>query len=92
MEMILIKIDSPEWDYMWNWIAEHPLNKDNAEPMVCSNEGEVWQYMGSFMNDNKVVHEFRHRLHPVTGERAYLKLNGSPAFNENDVEKRLKAK
>lgn len=64
MEFIIIKQDSPEGDYMWNWLATHPLNVDLPDPMVAANKGEAWQYMGSFKHEDKVVHEFRHRNHP----------------------------
>lgn len=91
MEMVLVKIDSNEWNYMWNWIINHPINDGIVQPEVAINEenGEMWQYMGSFRQDNKTIHEFRHRSHPSNGDRIYLKLNASDSFSDNDIEKVL---
>ena len=90
MEMILIKIGSPEWDYMWNWIAEHPLNKDNEQPTVCLNNDEAWQYMGSYIQKDKAIHEFRHRNHPLTNRVEKLSVNASEALTDDQIEKRIK--
>lgn len=86
--MIIVKNGSNEWNYMWDWLAEHPINESVAEPMVAVNDmnGECWQYMGSFRQDNKTIHEFRHRSHPTTGDRIYLKLNASDSFCEDDID------
>lgn len=73
MEYIIIKQNSPEGEFMWNWLASHPLNEGLEQPMVAMNQGEAWQYMGSFKHADKVVSEFRHRNHP--------KINGSTVIN-----------
>jgi len=92
MEMILIKVDSNEWNYMWEWLASHPLNDGLKDPSIAINElnNEVWKYMGSFRQGDKVVHEFKHHSHPLTGEEYTLKVSGSSNMSDDDIEvKRL---
>lgn len=91
MEMVLIKPESREWNYMWDWVANHPLNEGLTEPSTAiSEDGEVWQYMGSFRQNNLTIHEFRHRYHPVTNNREYLKVKCSEDITDEDIEKVLK--
>lgn len=85
MELIVIKKDSPEWEYMWNWLADHPYNKELAEPMIALNENEAWQYMGSFKLKERIIHEFRHRNHPITKDVLELKVTASPNMNEESI-------
>ena len=85
MEFILIKKDCPEWDYIWNWIANHPINKDLPDPMDALNEGEQWQYIGSFKHNDKVIHSMRHRYHPVTQGVKNLSLTASEAMNDESI-------
>lgn len=95
MEMLLIKQDSPEWERMWQKLADHPINKGLEEPTVALNpdNGEVWQYMGSFRQDAHTVHEFRHRSHPNdNGERYLYKFAASSEINSDDIEKILPVK
>ena len=89
MELVLIKQDSPEWEYMWGWLASHPVNQGLDEPKVAENEGEAWQYMGSYKNKNAVISEFRHRNHPVTGG-LYKASVEHPFFDENSIDKSAK--
>ena len=86
MEYILIKKDTTEWEYMWNWLANHPLNKGLEYPEYAENNGEMWQYMGSFKQKDKVIHELRHRQHPTTGTRQYLKLEASNDMNDTMIQ------
>ena len=86
--MILLKKDSSEWNWMWDKLADHPLNEGIPEPMVALNStsNEAWQYMGSFRNNKDVIHEFRHRSHPKDNERHYYKFNCSDTFDDADIE------
>lgn len=68
MEFILLKEDSLEWGYMWDMLRLHPINAQEVEPCVATNEGEVWQYMGTFRNKETLISEFRHIKHPYTQE------------------------
>jgi hypothetical protein len=87
MEMIILKEKCPEWEFAWNWLANHPLNKGLEQPDIAPNNGEGWQYMGSYRNNAQVIHEFRHRSHPVTNDVQFLKVNASETMNAEDIEK-----
>lgn len=91
--MLLIQQDSPEWEFMWNWLAIHPINENIAEPSVAVNSlnGEAWQYMGSYRQDTRVVHEFRHRSHPLDNDRKHLVCNASDLINQS-IEKVIQIK
>lgn len=68
--------DPPEYDYMWNALSKLPINSDNEVPQVCLNEeaGEAWQYMGTHEHKGKFFHEFRHRCHPKSNSREYIRI------------------
>jgi len=89
MEMILITPESIEWNFMWNWLANHPINKDNEEPTVCLNNTQSWQYMGSYKNGKKVITEFRHRIHPITNRVERLSVEHKD-FDEDSILKTIK--
>ena len=61
MEFILIKEGSSEWDYLWNWLGNHPINANIDSPTIALHEGEAWQYMGSWKQGDSVIHTLRHR-------------------------------
>lgn len=86
MEMILIKTDSGEWNRMWDELASHPLNEGIEEPSLAVNEGEAWQYIGSYRQDKRIIHEFRHNLHPKYNQKEYLKFNSSELISDEDIQ------
>ncbi len=87
MKLILLKPTSPEWEYMWNWVASHPINEGIEDPSTSLNEGEAWQYMGSYWNgSDKLISEFRHRNHPRTNNVQKLSIE-HPEFNKESFEK-----
>ena len=90
MELILVEPNSPEWDYMWKFIAEHPINKDIPEPTTAFNNGESWQYMGSYMEGKRVVHAFRHRCHPVGDSLRTCNVAASEGFNDSQIYSKFK--
>jgi hypothetical protein len=92
MEMVLIKVASPEWEYMWNWLASHPINEGLKTPSIALNENEAWQYMGSFKQNDKVIHSFRHRCHPHHGQRVDLHVEASENITDEDIQKEMKVK
>lgn len=95
MNMILIKRDSKEWNLMWEWLAQHPINDGLSEPSIAMNEvnGECWQYMGSYRGKgNSAVHTFRHRSHPLDNERKNLSMNSTDALCNDDIEKQIPIK
>lgn len=89
MEFVLIKINSPEWETMWNWVAAHPINQGIDDPSTALNEGESWQYMGSYKQGTKVISSFRHRIHPTTNNLALLNYSHVD-FNTESVEREYK--
>ncbi len=92
--MLLIKVGSPEWEYMWDMLGKHPINENLPDPTVALNDinGEVWQYIGTFKHDKNVIHEFRHRSFPTDGGVRFYKFNASEAFNDDDIEKTFNIK
>ena len=90
MELVLIEHGSPEWDFIWNWLAAHPINKDIEQPTIAQNGTEAWQYMGSFKQGKRVIHELRHRNHPTTKSLQSLKVSASPEFTQEQINKTFK--
>jgi len=90
MEFVLIKRDSNEWNFIWEWLKAHPINEGLEQPDVVQNEDEAWQYTGSFMNGKKAVHSLRHRFHPKTGNVVNLSLNASDSFTDDQIEVKKK--
>jgi len=90
MELILIKPNSLEWDFMWNWLASHPINEGIEEPSIAINNSEAWQYLGSFREGKRIIHEFRHRSHPKTNKRLDLKVQASEGVTEDQIEKKFR--
>lgn len=89
MDFIIVKQDSPEANWMWDWLSGHPLNQDLDKPTEANNNGEKWQYMGSYMQGDRVIHSFRHRAHPRTGRQIYISCNASPLMNKDAIEPRV---
>lgn len=92
MDLVIVERESAEWNYMWEWLENHPINEGIEEPRLALNSGEVWQYMGSYRQDNKVIHSFRHRQHPRDNQRKNLNLNASDKFNNEQINKVIKIK
>lgn len=68
--------ETAHWKSMWAWLSNHPKNAGLAEPTVaeCPDTGETWQYMGTEKIEPRVWADcFRHRSHPTTGDRVYLR-------------------
>jgi hypothetical protein len=92
MEMLLIKMGSQEWEYMWDWLASNPINEGLNTPSIALNENEAWQYMGSFKQNDKVIHSFRHRCHPRHGQKIDLHVQASENMIDEDIQKEIKMK
>jgi hypothetical protein len=92
MEMIIVKRDSDEWNYMWEYVATHPINEGLPDTSIAMNQGEAWQYIGSFKSGKRVVHEFRHRNHPNTQKVEVIKLHGNENLGTDDIEKVIPVK
>lgn len=68
----------PEWHLAWQGLAR--LTGDDDFEAQHPESGEVWQYMGSTDARGHWQHEFRHRDHPLTGERRYVRVAASPGW------------
>lgn len=90
MELILIEPNSPEWDFMWNWLASHPINAGLEDPSTAQFGEEAWQYMGTYKQDDRIIHTFRHRNHPVTQTIKNLSVSGSPEFTQEQIKKKFR--
>ncbi len=89
MNFILIEVGSPEWDLMWKWLEDHPINKGLENPTTALNEsnGEAWMYMGSYQQDGKLLHDFKHRCHPMTNELKRLTMFGTSNLEDDQIKK-----
>lgn len=92
MDLVIIERESAEWNYMWEWLENHPINEGIENPRLALNNGELWQYMGSHRQDKKVIHSFRHRQHPRDNQRKNLSLNASDKFNEVEISKVIRVR
>jgi hypothetical protein len=91
MDMILLKKDSAEWNAMWETLENHPINEGLTEPRIADNDGEQWQYMGSYRQGDKLIHDFRHRNHPKTQDVYKVTFNGNQVDAEQ-IEKTIRIK
>jgi hypothetical protein len=91
MDMILLKKDSTEWNAMWEKLENHPINEGLTEPRIADNDGEQWQYMGSYRQGDKLIHDFRHRNHPKTLDVYKVTFNGNQVDAEQ-IEKTIRIK
>ncbi len=89
MDLVLIKKDSPEWEYMWQWLADNPLNSDLSDPRTAANKDIIWRYNGSYGQGKRVIHHFRHECHPTLNEPKDLYVSASEKITDNDIEKRI---
>jgi hypothetical protein len=87
MEGVILKQDSPDWLGAWGWLDAHPINTGLPEPKVALNQGEVWQYMGSYLKDGILISDFRHRCHPRTNDLYRLSFK-HPEYEEASIELR----
>ena len=86
MELLLLKEGSPEMEWLWEWLTNHPINESVLDdPTTALNRGEAWQYLGSFRHKGEILHELRHRCHPLTNTLIELKVSASPAFTEDQI-------
>jgi len=92
MEYLLIKIDTPEWCYMWDYLEKHPISEDIENPSISLNNGESWQYTGSYKEGDKIIHTMRHKSHPKTNNIYYLNFEASNIITDDSIEKVIKLK
>lgn len=92
MDIVFLKKDSAEWSTMWDFLVKHPINEGLQYPNIAYNEGEQWQYMGSYKQGDKVIHDFRHRNHPKTQNVYKVTFVASDEFTDDQIDKTIKVK
>jgi hypothetical protein len=92
MDLVIIERESAEWNYMWEWLENHPINEGIENPRLALNNGELWQYMSSYYQNGKILHEFRHKNHPKTNNIQRMVFEGSDKFNETQIAVRKKVR
>lgn len=92
MDLVIVEQGSPEWDEMWNKLNDHPLNEGLEEPKSAFNNGEVWQYMSTYRQGDKCLHEFRHRCHPRTNKIEKIVFTASDKFTNDQISKVIKVR
>jgi hypothetical protein len=92
MDLVIIERETAEWNYMWEWLENHPINEDIEEPRLALNNGELWQYMGSYRQDNKYLSEFRHREHPRTNKIEKIVFEHKEPIKAESISKVIKVR
>jgi hypothetical protein len=70
MEIVFVKQDSVEWLFMLCWLELEVIEYD------------VWEYVGSYRQDGKTVHEFKH-----TSTHKLISLEASETFTNDQIER-----
>jgi hypothetical protein len=73
-----VEPNNTEWDIMWGKLHSQ------KEAHECPLSREVWQYMGTWEIDGKIVHQFRHRSYKNEG-RITVNIDASEAFLNSSV-------
>lgn len=78
------QFNQTEWQQAWLTLANHRLNQGSHccfEP----NSGEVWEYMGTEAEPDGSAwfHCFRHRCHPQTRGREYIRIPANKEWIES---------
>jgi len=87
MEFIILKINSPTWNSLWDELASHPINDGIADPSTAEHNGNSWEYRGSYKQGKKLLSEFLHRTHPVTNN-LYTVVISRELDKDDDIERR----
>lgn len=90
MEFVLLDLESKEISYLWSYLELHPLNEGIDEPSVALHEGESWNYMGTFINKDKVIHTLRHLNHPRYNRIETISVRASSGFTQDQIVKTFK--
>ena len=79
--LIFLEQDSKGWHEAWNGLRmSHYLRWGTADPVAHNAQySECWQYMGTLRREGSPdEHQFRHRMHPISGKREYINTHGLP--------------
>ena len=92
MDIVIVERETPEWQFIWDYIAKHPINEGIIAPELSTNNGQTWEYMGSYRQGNKVIHSMRHRSHPRDNQRKDITFHASEKFTNEQISKVIKVK
>ncbi len=92
MDLVLIKEGTDEWNAMWQWLESHPINENIEDPRQAVNNNESWQYMSTYRQGDKCLHEFRHRCHPRTNKIEKIVFTASDKFTNDQISKVIKVR
>lgn len=90
MDLVLVEIGSPEWDYIWDYVDKHPMNEGIKQASLILTDGQGWEYMGTYMQGDKAVHSVRHKNHPVLNTLKTLTFHASESFNKEQITKKFR--
>lgn len=85
MDFVVIDTNSQEWQYIWDWLSNHPINEGLEEPKEADNQGAKWEYIGSYMLGTSIIHEFLHQMHPKTQGLMKVSVEGSKDFTSEYI-------
>jgi hypothetical protein len=76
-QLALLTSKDPEWGSAWN----HFPDKEEE------NNYQVWQYMNSLYieEEQRWVHEFRHRCHPSTNDRMIRRIPATENWQPTEI-------
>jgi hypothetical protein len=89
IEFVLIKKDSLEWNHIWSYVEQAPINQGIENPSVAWNNDTGWMYMGSMTDGKSIIHRVIHTCHPYNNGSFELSFNGTDNF-KNDIYKKFR--
>ena len=74
MEILIVKKDTLEWNFMFLWLQLNVIDLED------------WEYTCSYRQHNKTYHEFKYRNHVMTHKH----VEASESLTEEQIEKYIK--
>jgi hypothetical protein len=82
MEFVLIDTQGTEFNYAFDWVENHPMNKDT--------DVTNWEYVGTFSQGKEAIHSFKINWHPTTQRTERLSVRASTGFTADQIVKTFK--
>jgi hypothetical protein len=92
MDFIILKQNSPTWEYIWDELAKNPINDGLEHRSIAMNDGEAWQYFGTITDGKKWYSDFKHRLHPYNNLPKYITIEHPNGIPDEDITSRRQIK
>jgi hypothetical protein len=90
MDLVLVEIGSPEWNFIWLYVDSHPINEGIEQASLILTDGVGWEYMGTLMQGDKAIHQVRHKNLPKTDGVYNLTFNASEGFTHEQIAKKFR--